>query len=42
MQSFTESRNVTITHTRRNGKVTVIPMDWPYLPWSYIYGRREV
>jgi CubicO group peptidase (beta-lactamase class C family) len=37
MKSYTESKNAALIHTKINGKVTAIPMDWPYMHWTYIY-----
>ncbi|MEQ8222117.1 MAG: serine hydrolase [Candidatus Eremiobacterota bacterium] len=37
MKSYTEGKNSAFTHTKINGKVTALPMDWPYMHWTYTY-----
>ncbi|MEQ8168686.1 MAG: serine hydrolase [Candidatus Eremiobacterota bacterium] len=38
MKSYTEGKNAAFIHTKINGKVTALPMDWPYIHWTYTYG----
>jgi CubicO group peptidase (beta-lactamase class C family) len=38
MKSFQESKDVALLHLKINDQVTALPMDWPYLYWTYTYG----
>ncbi|HPZ10625.1 MAG TPA: serine hydrolase [Candidatus Eremiobacteraeota bacterium] len=38
IKSYIEGKNVALIHTKKNGKVTALPMDWPFIHWTYIYG----
>lgn len=38
MKSFAEGDDVAALHQEKDGKVIKLPMDWPYMDWTYVYG----
>jgi len=38
MESYTEGNNSALMHIKTDGQITPVPMDWPYMYWTYIYG----
>lgn len=35
---FVQSSNVAYLHQNKNGQAFVLPMDWQYIDWVYVYG----
>jgi hypothetical protein len=38
LKGFQHGKNVASLHVKKEGKVTALPRDWPYLNWVYVYG----
>jgi len=38
LKSFTRGEDVASLHHDVDGKIVVLPMDWPYIDWTYTYG----
>lgn len=38
MRSFTTAEDVAGLHREIDGTIVPLPMDWPYIDWTYVYG----